>query len=80
MRIQEGLRPSNPRSTFCWILSEKQPYQNLILKAIEELKLLVNEEIAISVVEKCGYPIELSGEKGIQQFKNYYLSKDNDSD
>ena len=34
------------------------------------------EEIAISVIEKCGYPINLSGEKGILEFKNYYLSKD----
>ena len=37
------------------------------------------EEIAISVVEKCGYPINLSGEKGIIEFKNYYLSKDKES-
>ena len=34
------------------------------------------EKIAISVVEKCGYPINIAGEKGIQEFKNYYLSKD----
>ena len=39
-------------------------------------KDLLAEEIAISVVEKCGYPINLSGEKGIIDFKNYYLSKD----
>tara|TARA_Y100001968_G_scaffold327218_2_gene371815 strand:+ start:465 stop:857 length:393 start_codon:yes stop_codon:yes gene_type:complete len=39
-------------------------------------KELLAEEIAISVVEKCGYPINLSGEKGILEFKNYYLSKD----
>ena len=37
---------------------------------------LLAEEIAISVIEKCGYPINLSGEKGILEFKNYYLSKD----
>ena len=37
------------------------------------------EEIAIEVVERCGYPINLSGEKGIQEFKNYYLSKDIES-
>ena len=40
---------------------------------------LLAEEIAISVVENCGYPINLSGEKGIQEFKNYYLSKDKES-
>ncbi len=42
-------------------------------------KELLAEEIAIAVVEKCGYPINLSGEKGIQEFKNYYLSKDQES-
>ena len=39
-------------------------------------KELLSEKIAISVVEKCGYPINLSGEKGILEFKSYYLSKD----
>ncbi len=39
-------------------------------------KELLAEEIAISVIEKCGYPINLSGEKGIIEFKEYYLSKD----
>ncbi len=37
---------------------------------------LLAEEIALSVVEKCGYPINLSGEKGVQDFKNYYLTKE----
>ncbi len=40
-------------------------------------KNLLAEEIAISVVEKCGYPINLNGDKGVQEFKNYYLSNDN---
>ena len=39
-------------------------------------KELLAEEIAIAVVEKCGYPINLSGEKGILEFKDYYISKD----
>ena len=39
-------------------------------------KDLLAEEIAIEVIEKCGYPIKLSGEKGIKVFKTYYLSKD----
>ena len=39
-------------------------------------KELLAEEIAISVIEKCGYPINLSGEEGIKDFTNYYLSKD----
>tara|TARA_B100000579_G_scaffold437183_1_gene465535 strand:+ start:1089 stop:1484 length:396 start_codon:yes stop_codon:yes gene_type:complete len=37
------------------------------------------EEIAIGVIEKCGYPIKLTGEKGIMEFKDYYLSKDQES-
>jgi len=42
-------------------------------------KELLSEKIAIAVVEKCGYPINLSGEKGIMEFKSYYLSKDQES-
>ena len=42
-------------------------------------KELLAEEIATSVVVQCGYPINLSGEEGIKEFKNYYLAKDNDS-
>ena len=38
-------------------------------------KELLAEVLATSVVEKCGYPIKLSGDKGVQEFKNYYLSK-----
>ena len=39
-------------------------------------KELLAEEIANSVIEECGYPINLFGEKGIEEFKNYYLSKE----
>ena len=39
-------------------------------------KELLAEEIAVDVVEKCGYPINLAGESGIMEFKSYYLSKD----
>ena len=42
-------------------------------------KELLADEIAIAVVEKCGYPINLSGEQGILEFKTYYLSKDQES-
>ena len=46
-------------------------------KGINQInKELLAEEIAILVIEKCGYPINLSGEKGILEFRNYYLSKD----
>ena len=41
-------------------------------------KELLAEEIAMSVIDKCGYPINLSGEKGVLEFKNFYLSKDTD--
>ena len=41
-------------------------------------KDLLSEKIAIGVIEKCGYPINLTGENGIQEFKNYYLSKDHE--
>ena len=39
-------------------------------------KELLADKIAIAVVEKCGYPINLLGEQGILEFKAYYLSKD----
>jgi len=42
-------------------------------------KELLAEEIAIAVVDKCGYPIKLAGDKGILEFKSYYLSKDKES-
>ena len=42
-------------------------------------KEFLADRIAIAVVEKCGYPINLSGEKGILEFKKYYLSKDQES-
>tara|TARA_E500000331_G_C16983271_1_gene594490 strand:- start:40 stop:441 length:402 start_codon:yes stop_codon:yes gene_type:complete len=37
------------------------------------------EEIAISVIEKCGLPLRLYGEKGIQDFRKYYQSKYEDT-
>tara|TARA_Y100001968_G_scaffold238272_1_gene221598 strand:+ start:485 stop:889 length:405 start_codon:yes stop_codon:yes gene_type:complete len=46
-------------------------------KGINDInKELLAEEIAISVIENCGYPINLSREKGVMEFKSYYLSKD----
>ena len=43
-------------------------------------KELLAEEIGIEVVRKCGYPINLSGEKGVLEFKSYYLSQDEQSE
>ena len=42
----------------------------LINPSIDDLKMMLNK--------KCGYPLNLSGEKGILEFKSYYLSKDQD--
>ena len=54
------------------VFNKKKDFKNIN-------KELLAEEIAISVVEECGYPINLSGEKGIQEFKSYYLLKDQES-
>ena len=43
MSIQEGLGPSNPRSTCMLDVEWKAANQTQILKAIEDLKRLVNE-------------------------------------
>ncbi len=43
MRIQGGLGPSNPRSTCMLDIEWKAANQTQILKAIEDLKRLVNE-------------------------------------
>ena len=59
------------------IVENNKTYKKKIdLKNINKDQLA--EEIAISVVENCGYPIKLSGEEGVKEFKNYYLTKDKD--
>ena len=56
----------------------KQVFKNR--KGINNLKKdLLAEEIARSVVDQCGYPINLSGEQDINEFKSYYLSEDKES-
>ncbi len=54
------------------VFNKRKNFKNINKEALAE-------EIAIGVIEKCGYPIKLSGEKGIIEFKNYYLSKDKES-
>ena len=54
------------------VFNKRKNFENINKEALAE-------EIAIEVIEKCGYPIKLSGEKGIMEFKNYYLSKDQES-
>jgi len=51
------------------VFNKKKDFKNINKETLAE-------EVAIGVIEKCGYPIKLSGEKGIMEFKNYYLSKD----
>ena len=51
------------------VFKKKKEYTNIN-------KELLAEEIAKSVIERCGYPIKLSGEKDILEFKDYYLVKD----
>ena len=51
------------------VFNKKKEFNNLD-------KDLLSEKIAIAVIEKCGYPIKLTGEEGISEFKNYYLTKD----
>ena len=54
------------------VFNKRKNFKNINKEALAE-------EIAIGVIEKCGYPMNLSGEKGIMEFKNYYLSKDKKS-
>ena len=54
------------------VFNKRKNFENINKEALAE-------EIAIGVIEKCGYPIKLSGEKGIMEFKDYYLSKDKES-
>ena len=45
-------------------------------KGIKNINIeLLAEEIAVSVSEDCGYLVNISGENGIKDFKQYYLSK-----
>ena len=56
------------------IEENKKTFQNK--KGIQNIdKELLAEKIAILTIENCGYLVNIQGEKGIQQFKDYYLSK-----
>ena len=57
------------------IAENKQVFKNK--KGVNKInKELLAEEIAISTVENCGYLINLKGQKGIEEFKKYYLDKE----
>ena len=57
------------------IAENKQVFKNK--KGVNEInKEILAEQIAISTVENCGYLINLKGEKGIEEFKSYYLDKE----
>ena len=51
---------------------------NLTFKNKKGIDLLSNEllstKIANSVIDRCGFPIDLIGDVGIQEFKNDYIS------
>ena len=45
-------------------------------KGIDNLdKREIASKVSTLVVDKCGYPLNLLGEKGANEFQNYYLSK-----
>ena len=51
----------------------KQIFKNR--KGIENIdKELLSQKIASSVIDGCGYQLNLYGEKDIEEFANYYLS------
>ncbi len=37
----------------------------------------IAEQVAISVIDKCGYPIGLKGQEGTEEFKVFYLENEN---
>tara|TARA_B100000579_G_scaffold347770_1_gene300948 strand:- start:307 stop:720 length:414 start_codon:yes stop_codon:yes gene_type:complete len=44
-------------------------------KGVDSLnKKIIANKISISVIESCGYPINLKGEEGIEKFENEYIS------
>ena len=51
----------------------KQTFANK--KGIDQInKEELAEKIATSVIESCGYPIDLAGEKGINEFREFFLA------
>ena len=57
------------------IAENKQVFKNK--KGVNKInKEILAEQIAISTVENCGYIINLKGQKGIEEFKSYYLDKE----
>ena len=42
-------------------------------------KKIIANKIAISVIDTCGYPLNLQGKKGINEFENDYISMNNDT-
>ena len=57
------------------IAENKQVFKNK--KGVNKInKEILAEKIAISTIENCGYIINLNGQKGIEEFKSYYLDKE----
>ena len=52
------------------IFKNKKGFENLNKK-------LIANNIAMSVIDSCGYPLNLKGEEGIKKFENEYISMNN---
>ncbi len=82
MRIQEGLGPSNPRSTCMLDIEWKAANQTQILKAIEDLKRLVNERnLSLNEAKKLLFaPVNQvdSSSENWQALKDSYLESKSD--
>ena len=49
-------------------------------KGIQNIdKVLLANKIGIEVIDSCGYQLDLYGDKGIEEFANYYLSFDKEN-
>ena len=82
MRIQEGLGPSNPRSTCMLDIEWKAANQTQILKAIEDLKRLVNERnLSLNEAKKLLFaPVNQvdSSSENWQALKDSYIESKSD--
>ena len=82
MRIQEGLGPSNPRSTCMLDIEWKAANQTQILKAIEDLKRLVNERnLSLNEAQKLLFaPVNKvdSSSENWEALKDSYLESKSD--
>ncbi|WP_320664775.1 hypothetical protein [Prochlorococcus sp. MIT 1223] len=55
--------------------NKKEVYKNKLTKQINKNQL--KDSIASNIIDTCGNPIGLIGEKGVEEFKNYLTEIDN---